>query len=198
MEFLTLRRAFRSTAVRRLPVALALGPVLGIAPARAQGFAVTEPEMKAAFLYKFGKFVDWPAASFSSPAAPLELCVVGADAVAKALAETVRGKTIAERPLLVHRPSPADDLARCHLVFVGAADPKALGRIADRLGQRPTLIVAEAPEAAAGRGAAVNLVVEASRIRFEINPDAAERRGLRVSSKLLSLARLVRDGGGAD
>jgi hypothetical protein len=96
----------------------------------------------------------------------------------------------------VRRPALSGELSTCHLVFVGAGDPRAFSRVVERLRDRPVLIVGEAPRAA-GRGAAVNFVVEASRIRFEINPDAAERRGLRVSSKLLSLARLVRDGDGA-
>lgn len=159
--------------------------------AAAAGPMASEYDVKAALLFKFGKFIEWPAGAFASPSAPLEVCVVAADGLADALTRTVQGRTISERPVNVRRPAAAD-LRSCHIVFIGAVQPTVLARTFEQLRGAPVLLVGETARFAE-TGGIVNFVIAANKVRFEVNPEAAERRGLRVSSKLLSLALLVRD-----
>jgi YfiR/HmsC-like len=140
-----------------------------------------EYQVKAAFLFNFAKFVEWPP---EAPAGPLQICVAGRNVFGDALVETVRGETINGRPLAVRvilEPEPG-----CHIIFVprGAAAAAYL-RAA---GSSPSLTVGESPEFIS-QGGIVNFRLEGTSVRFEIDPEAAERAGLRISSRLLRLAR---------
>jgi hypothetical protein len=185
---------------RRLAAATALCAI-GAAGTHAQaagaaadaGDAALEYRVKAAYLYQFGKFVEWPAAAFPSPTATLTLCVVGDDPFGPVLDDTVRSKTIAGHAISVVRVSARADLHACHILFLSADQSSALAQIVERTAGSPVLIVGEAPDFAR-RGGAVNFVLQQNRVLFEVNPRAAARGGLRISSKLLSLARIVADG----
>jgi len=169
-------------------VALA-GAVLGTAIPEATAIAdsdLPEYRLKAAFLYNFALFTEWP----SAVGPQLHLCVVGEDPFGPELA-LLEGKTVGERRLVVDRQIPIESLASCQLVFISASGLHALPRVLHRLEGMPALTVADTPGSIAD-GVVLNMTLAHSRITFEANLEAARAAGLTLSSKLLRLATEVR------
>ena len=151
-----------------------------------------EQRVKVAFLFNFAKFVEWPREALAEEQAVFILGVLGDDPLAESLERTLLDKEIQGRSVQVRRFRKVEDLSTCHLLFVGARVAGRLPRVLQALGGRPVLIVGES-EGFARRGGIINLVYAGDETRFEINPDAAERARLQISSRLLSLARIIRD-----
>jgi hypothetical protein len=151
-----------------------------------------EHEVKAAFLFKFPSFVEWPREA--SGAGPLVIGVIGADAVAAELEQIAAGRTIQGRPVSVRRIQPADSTAGLHLLFLGQGQAARLAEVERQAPAHPLLVVCEWP-GALRQGAVVNFVPSDGRVRFEVALDAAERRGLRISARMLAVAQHVRSGG---
>ncbi len=167
----------------------------GVAPVRAQeAGAAPERAVKAAFLYKFLGYVEWPAAAFAQPDAPLIVGIVGADDVAAELAQITTGRTIDNRPIAVRRLHEGDSLEGVHAVFIGRAEATRLGSLLRATRERPILTVTENP-GALDQGSVINFLLLDGRVRFEISVDAAEKSGLKLSSRLLAVAQSVRTGG---
>jgi hypothetical protein len=173
-----------------LAVAWALAP----APASPRSSA-SEVEVKAAFLVHFAGLVAWPQDAFGAPDAPLRIGVLGADALGEALAQAVRGRSVDAHPLHSERLGDAAEARGAHIVFVGDADRAAQSALLSALRGSSVLTVGETPGFAA-RGGVINFIVKDSKIHFEINPRAAERARLQISSRLLGLARIVGEDGG--
>jgi len=149
-----------------------------------------EYRIKAAFLYNFAKFTEWPAGSFADPQAPLRICVYGDDPFGDAL-ESIAGKTVRGRPVEVDRLDALSAGEPCHLLFISESEAPNLPRILAALQRRPVLTVADIP-GFAGAGGIINLKVnKEDKIRFEINVAKARLAGLRLSAKLLSLAEIA-------
>jgi hypothetical protein len=148
-----------------------------------------EPTLKAAFLYNFAKFAEWPADA--TPADPLLICVLGDPAIADALDETVKGRTIDGRKVVVSRVK-REGVRGCHVLYLAGLDTKAANQMVDELKNAPVLTVSDREQFAENGGIA-GLFVEQGRMRFAINVDAAQRCRLRISSRLLSLAKIVKD-----
>jgi hypothetical protein len=161
--------------------------VAGAPAARAQ--SASEPALKAAFLYNFAKFAEWPADA--APADPLTICVFGDTPIADALDETVKGRTVDGRKTVVVRVKP-EGFRGCHVLYLAGLDTKRAQAIIDDLKGVPVLTVGEREQFALGGGIA-GLFVEQGRMRFAINVEAAQRGRLRISSRLLSLAKIVKD-----
>lgn len=145
-----------------------------------------EYRVKAAYLFNFAKFVEWPAAA---PAGPLTICVAGRNVFGDVLAETIRGEMIGNRPLAMRvllEPEPG-----CHIIFVprGAATTAYLRATRGT----PVLTVGETPDFIS-QGGMVSFLLDGGNVRFVIDDQEAERSGLRISSRLL---RLARDAGGS-
>jgi len=157
----------------------------------AQTKSANEYQMKAAFLYNFLKFVDWPSSAFTSPNQPLTICVYGRDPFGTALEDALLGKTIGDRRVSLVRATQFQDLVGCHVVFVSASEREPTADLAGRLKGRPVLFVGESDGFAAS-GGTIQFTIEDNRVHFVINPDAADRAGLKISSKLLALAKIVR------
>lgn len=176
-------------------IRFALALLLAVAgPAAADTHAPLERAVKAAFVYKFLAYIDWPAQAFESPGAPLVIGVVGADAIAAELMQAVAGRTVGDHTVLVKRLREGESVKDVHVLFVGKGEPARLAALARSVAGEPTLIVTEQPNALNG-GGMINLVVAADgRVRFEVALDAAERAGLRLSSRMLALAQSVRGG----
>jgi hypothetical protein len=194
----TERRQTRRSATGR-PVALALAlAILCVSPSLGAASSAQEPrreaaleyEVKAAFLYKFAKFVEWPEDAPVADRPAVVIGVLGVDPFGEALDAAVRGKTVNGRALSVRRFAELRDLEPCQILFVSASEGRRLPEILTRLGGSPVLTVGE-PETFTRDGGIVRLVTEDNKVRFEINVDAAEHAGLRISSKLLALARIV-------
>ncbi len=164
-------------------------------PAGAQSRTVGEYEVKAAFLYNFAKFIAWPDKSFADPGAPFAFCVLGADPFGRTLDDALQGKTIGSHPVTLARLQDATEARRCQMVFVSSSESRRLPEIEDRLRGASVLLVGDFP-GFADAGGALQFIIEDNRVRFLINTDAAQRAGLRLSSKLLSVARVVHDPAG--
>ena len=140
---------------------------------------------------KFAGYVEWPAEAFRRADAPVTIAVAGDDELAAELAQAVAGRTVNGRPLLVRRLKGVESLADADLLFVGRAEIARLPQWVKMARSRPILIVTEVP-GALNHGSMINFLVIQERVRFEISLDEAEKRGLRLSSRLLAVAQNVR------
>jgi len=166
------------------------GASLFLAPwARAE--EASEYQVKAAFLYNFAKFIEWPADDSWKVEDPLTICVVGEDPFGAILDDTVRGKTIARHSVVIRRLKAGRSWKGCRIAFVSSSEKDDPSLNLASSTPAGVLTVGETKGFAA-RGGIINFVVERDRVRFEVNVDAAERAGLKISSKLLSLAKIVR------
>jgi hypothetical protein len=172
---------------------IALVALLGLAaPVSAQASA--EYDVKAAFLYNFAKFVEWPADAFDAPGSPMALCIVGKDPFGDVLDTLVRGETLQGRPLIVHRTRDLLEVRDCHVVFLSRTETARQDEVLATARGAGILTVGEG-DSFLREGGIIRFVLEANRVRFEVNLDAAERSGFKVSSKLLRLARSVQPAG---
>ncbi|MBI2498179.1 MAG: YfiR family protein, partial [Opitutae bacterium] len=153
-----------------------------------------EYEVKAAFLFNFAQFVEWPAAAFPEPQTPLIIGVLGEDPFGADLDDTVRGEKIGSHPLVVRRYRRPEEIDRCHILFVSHSETGRLEQVVAGLRGRHILTVSDAAGYAV-RGIMIRFVTEKSRIRLRINLDAAKADGLVLSSKLLRPADIVTTGG---
>lgn len=161
-----------------------------LAPALAQtAAAARESEVKAAFLYKFGGYVDWPAGTFARPDEPMVIAIAGDDEVARDLEQLVGGRTIAGRPVLARRIREPQALAGAHILFIASTRDARLRELLPPI-PAPILVVTE-QEGALRLGSSINFSAQDGRIRFSASPAAAEARGLRLSSRLLAVAQNV-------
>ena len=168
--------------------------VLGIAPAwlhaQAQRTEASEAGVKAAFLYKFAGYIEWPPSAFASADAPFVIGVLGSDDIAAELARLLPGRTIANRPAVVKKLKEGEPLKGVHVLFVGKADSSRLPAIA-RAAQREGVLAVSETERGLEAGSAINFVVADDRVGFEVSLDAAEKSGHRISSRMLAVARRV-------
>jgi len=154
--------------------------------------AVTQPALRAAFLYNFAKFTEWP--GDGTPSSPLTLCGLDDGAVEGALSELVGNGPINGRAVAISRGPSGARLRACHLLYVGDTNSVRIAAILDELRGAPVLTVSDGADFIRS-GGIIGLIVEEGRMRFAINPDAAQRAGLRLSSRLLQLAKISRSDG---
>lgn len=151
-----------------------------------------EQRVKAAFLHRFTEFTTWPDYAFARPDAPFVIAVAGREGIADELRNITAARRVAGRPIEVKRVSDVDGLGTVHMLFIAESE-KARLRDWLRAAPRPTLVVTES-DAALPLGTVINFIIVDGRVRFEISLDAAEKRGLRLSSRLLAVAQNVRSG----
>jgi hypothetical protein len=157
----------------------------------AQEAPPAEHDIKAAFLYKFLSYVEWRPGAFAQPTSPIVIGVVGSNDIADTLRALVAGRTVSERPVEVRRMRAAESLDGVHMLFVGSAEASRVPQLAAAARQRGVLVVTE-HDGALDDGSAINLIVVDNRVRFEVSLDAVERSGLKVSSRMLTVAVRVR------
>ena len=161
--------------------------LLTFSTSRAQDAVVSEYRLKAAFLFNFAKFVEWPPEAFSGPKSPLVIGVLGDNPFGADLEETVRNKFIGERQIEVKTIPSLSGVTNCQILFISISEQKRLPEILENLRGASVLTVSEA-EHFTEAGGMINFVNEGSKIRFQINDETARKAKLKVSSKLLSLA----------
>jgi hypothetical protein len=149
-----------------------------------------EYQIKAAFLFNFAQFVEWPSSAFASPNSPFRIGILGDDPFGGVLRDMVRGESVRSRRLTVQQSNNVEDLRGCQLMFVSRSERGRVAEILSALDQEKVLIVSDI-EGFARRGGAIYLYLEGGKVRFEINPGSARRRNLKVSSQLLGLGRIV-------
>jgi hypothetical protein len=152
--------------------------------------SVLEYRVKAAYLLNFTRYVEWPSDAYVSAAAPIALCVHGIDPFGPLLVATVRGRTSQGRAIEVRHTKAATDIAGCHVVFVSRAEWRRRPGLLAELAKRGVLTVGEGT-AFAEAGGVIGLVLEEGAVRFTVNLAAGERAGLRLSSRMLSIASRV-------
>ena len=182
----------KQTTVFLLAVLMPLSVAL---PAGAQASPPNEYQIKAAFLFNFAKFIDWPLSSFANPQAPFSICILGNDPFGRAIDDAMQGKTIGEHPVSVQRPKEVAEARHCQIVFAGRAETRNTLVILEGLRGTNVLFVGET-DGFAVSGGTIQFTLEENHVRFLINVDAADRAGLKFSSKLLALAKIVHGGTG--
>jgi hypothetical protein len=149
--------------------------------------------IKAGFIYNFAKFVEWPAATFSQPDSPIIIGVLGADPFGSVLDRIVEDKKIGPRGFVVKRykwGKDLKDLKDCKILFVSASEKVHVDEILQSVKGQPILTVGETP-GFAERGGMIRFTLEENRVRFEVNVDAAHQADLNISSRLLTLAKII-------
>jgi len=153
-----------------------------------------EYQVKAAFLFNFAKFIEWPASSFATSQSPFAICLLGQDPFGNILDDTLRGKAIGDRPIVTRRLKDKAETRSCQVVFVSSSESAHLAEIIGSMPGSKVLLVGETKGFAAS-GGTIEFTHEDNHVRFTINTDAADRSGLKFSSKLLALAKIVHDEG---
>jgi uncharacterized protein DUF4154 len=164
--------------------------VLPCAPSSLPDQTNGEYQVKAAFLFHFAQFVEWPAETFPSANSPLKYCTIGDDPFRGALDETLKNKTVGTRPLLVQHLTNPEQIAGCQILFIATTEKKQFGAALSKAGGHPVLSVGET-EHFTSDGGMIGLFLEDNKVRFDINLQAAERSKLKISSRLLLLAKNV-------
>jgi YfiR/HmsC-like len=161
---------------------------------RVQASVSVEYQVKAAFLFNFAKFVEWPPDAFQNEKAPINLCVFRHDPFGGALDEIMKGKIVNNREVIARRTDELTELKSCQLVFVSNTEDKRLSEVLDGLKGKSALVVGES-DGFAERGGGIQFFQEDNKVRFAINVNAIQRARLTVNSGLLALARIVHDSG---
>ncbi len=156
----------------------------------AQPTVSREYQIKAAFLFNFAQFVEWPPTAFTNADAPLCIGILGEDPFGTALEQTVLGETVHSRKLVVQHSRRVEDLTACQLIFICKSEKARLAEILPKLDGREALTVSEI-DGFARHGGIINFYLDGNKVRFEINPATAQREGLKMSSQLLSLGKIV-------
>jgi len=177
--------------LRWLPALVLMGLFAGTAPAAlAQAEVLEEYQVKAAFLFQFTKFIEWPSEAFPDANAPFSICVAGADPFGSTLNQLFHQKTVGQRRLELRRSAHGEDLQGCQILFISASERKRFPAILEKVKAAPVVTVSE-DDRFIQSGGVINFILSDERVRFDINLNVAEGKGLKFSSRLLSVARTV-------
>jgi hypothetical protein len=165
----------------------AMAPISALAQADR---TAAETQIKAAFLYKFSAFVEWPPKVFARPDSPFTIGVIGADELAAELEQIVKGRTVLERAVVVRRMRRGESVAGIQMLFIGQAEAARLTEILAIAKGHSVLTVTES-EDALSHGSMINFVSVDDKVRFDVALPQAERGFLKISARLLAVARKV-------
>jgi hypothetical protein len=185
---LRIKRLRREVAMMSVAVICIATGELPAAPQRTS----SEYQVKAAFLFHFAQFVDWPADAFKDGESPLIYCTIGEDPFRGALDQSLSGKTVGARPLRVEHLNlkQPEEAQSCQVLFIGTGEKSQKEAVETAVQGHAVLTVGDG-EHFARDGGMIGFCLEDNRVRFEINLDAAEKANLRISAKLLALAKAV-------
>ena len=158
----------------------------------AQNDGTSEYEIKAAFLFNFAKFVEWPDWAMDATGNSFVIGILGKDPFNNALEQTIGEKTVRGAPLRISRFSRVEDVGPCHILFISGSEKNNLPAVLKSLEGRDILTVSDMPDFARF-GGMITLYTENNKVRFMINTRSAEKAGLRLSAKLLTLAKIFSD-----
>jgi hypothetical protein len=175
-----------------MPSRLNVAIVVGAACILCLQGQVNEYQVKAFFLYNFARYVEWPSQSFKAPNDPIVICILGQNPFGSALEQATTGNAIEGRPLVVREVSNLPQPGNCHILFVNSTERKRFRAIAANLKGSGVLTVGET-QGFTAEGGVINFKLQDGKVRFEINVDAAGQERLHISSKLLSLAQIVKN-----
>jgi len=153
----------------------------------------TEYQVKAAYLFNFGRFVEWPAAAYASSSAPFVIGIFGEDPFGDLIDNVVRGELLNGHPLVIRRFRKPEDVTTCNILFIARSEASRLEKVLQAMRGRPVLTVTDF-DGAEGRAAIIVLITDNNRIRMRINVPESRANDLVISSKLLRPAELVSNG----
>lgn len=180
----------RSRSRLCLPRLAAVLCILWTGPLLLHGQTASDRQVKAAYLYNFAKFVEWPEHAFASSTAAIHLCIWNDRRFEADVRQIVNGKLLAGRSIEVVGCQSIDQLRSCHILFIGSSDERETRRILEVLREASVLTVGDMKGFIAN-GGIINFVPQGDRVQFEVNHKSATRAGLRISSRLLGVAKLV-------
>jgi len=172
-----------------LSIAIAIGLLLTLCRPCGADMTPREQQVKAAFIYNFSQFVEWPADAFAGTDAPFVVAIVGADPFNGALEHAMANKSVGDRPMVVKHFKSVDNLEPCQILFIPSTQDDALASILARVGKSPTLTVGDS-DAFMPAGGAIGLMLEDGHMRFQLDPDVLDAARLKASAKLMKLARV--------
>jgi len=181
---------------RRMAGSLALSvlaALLFVCAASGQSEQPSEYDVKAAFLFNFTKFVEWPESSFDDSHSPIVLGIIGDDPFGDSLPRMIAGQQVQGRSIVIRKERLGDDLRRCHILFVSASERQHRAQILASIEPSSVLTVSDI-DGFAEAGGVIEFVTEENRVRFVVNLEAATESKLRMSAKLLALARIIGNG----
>lgn len=178
--------------VQHVPLRCLVAAALLWAPGclAAVGGAELEYSVKAAFIYRFGGFVEWPQAAFASDESPTTLCIVGNDPFGGVLDKVVDGQRIGAHPVVVKRMMDIAPKSGCQIMYVSGGED-AISKALEAVRGENVLTITDGAQTPATTGI-INFVIADNRVRFEIDDQAASVNGMTISSKLLDLARTAK------
>jgi hypothetical protein len=190
------RRLGRLILILAACAALAAGPVREARADHERNLDQLPPQLreyliKAAFVYNFARFTEWPAAAFQGPTSPLRLCLLGKDPFGQAL-DSIAGKKIKNRDIEVRHLLFVEEARACHVLFISESAKGRLAEVLQLLRDAPILTIGDMPDAARA-GGIIGLEIVQKKVRFRVNLDNAQGAGLKMSSRLLDLAMIVRN-----
>jgi hypothetical protein len=150
-----------------------------------------EYSVKAAFLYRFGGFVEWPQTVFASPASPTNLCIVGADPFGGVIDKVVDGQRIGDHPVVIRRMPQIEQNSGCQIMYVASGNEAVVAKALEAVRGENVLTITDGGRTPATTGI-INFIIADNRVRFEIDDHAASVNGVTISSKLLDLARTAK------
>jgi hypothetical protein len=154
--------------------------------------AELEYAVKAAYLYWFTPFVQWPASAFQSPSSPFYVCVLGSDPFGQSLDQAISGRQVGDHPLRARRIQALDGAGECQILYLGTARPQTALAALDKVRGTPVLTVEE--QSLGVSGCVVQFIIKDGHVRFTIDAAAANANRVVVSAKLLNLAAAVQAG----
>lgn len=166
---------------------------VGTAAALLLFFAQSQPDrhyqVKAAFLFNFTQFVEWPVTTFQHAEEPLVIAVIGQDPFGTYLDEVVAGESMQGHPMVVRRLNPEDEIEDCHILYINLPDREKTEEVLEKVKGRSILTVSDMPDFLKS-GGMIRFVTVNNKIQFQINPAASIAADLTISSKLLNLAEI--------
>jgi hypothetical protein len=168
-------------------------PMANAAFAQSSEQTNTERQVMAAYIYKFGGYIDWPSKAFPASDTPLKIGVIGSSDLADALAQVVVGRVVNGRQVIIQKVKPSDSLLDFNVLFIGASSNEQLAEILGHVKGQPVLTVTEAKDGLA-LGSIINFVIVDGKLRFEISSKTASSSNISISARLLVAAYRVVSG----
>jgi hypothetical protein len=184
--------SFLTRPMMGLLLGLYLVPVMIPGTVAAQEDPVDEYKLKAAMLYNLMHFVEWPDSAYPDRHAPIVLCTLGRDPFENSLTSTVPQETANGRTVLTRHLQNDKEARGCQVLYISSSERKTAAHVISTLNGSCVLTVGEMTQFAA-HGGMIQFSLEDQKVRFDINLDAASQAGLKISSKLLALAQIVKN-----
>jgi uncharacterized protein DUF4154 len=175
-----------------LPLVFSAAQAMAPAASAGQEDSVDEYRLKSAMLYNLTQFVEWPNSAYADSHAPIIVCILGQDPFANSLASSIPKGTEKGRAVLIRHLQSDTEFQGCHILYISSSERKTAAHIFSTLNGSCVLTVGEMAQFAV-HGGIIQFALEDQHVHFDINVDAASRAGLKISSKLLALAQIVRN-----